>query len=104
VSPDLAVAIDVARELAWYPVCNSTCKRSSWYARRREAHVELGDRLARIRIPATASPQLRTLVTAMRRVAAASFSNRQGVAYYERRTAVLQLRGCLDEYSRRVAA
>lgn len=95
-SPQLAAALDVARELAWYPVCNAT-GRSSWYRQRQEAHAELQRRLALVgRLSVNASPQLHATVVAMRRVAAASFSNRCGPPYYERREAMLQLRGCFD--------
>jgi hypothetical protein len=98
-SPDTAAAIDIARELAWLPVCNAT-DRSSWYHRRKELHEELGIRIAKVRLSANASPQLRALITAIKRVAAASFSNRMGHPYYERKTAVLQLRGCFDSWDK----
>jgi hypothetical protein len=93
----LAAAIDVATELAWYPIANGT-RRNSWYLRRREAHAELCRRLTRARLPHHPEPQLVALLAAMRRVAAATFCNRCGPPYYARRTAVLQLRGCLDQY------
>lgn len=95
--------MDVANELAWYPVANATGK-SSWYRRRQDGHAELQRRLTSVSVPVNASPQLVALIIAMRRVAAASFSNRCGIPYYERRHAILQLRGCLDEQRREAAA
>lgn len=94
-SPELAAAIDAARELAWMPTAN--LRASLTYDERKAAHARLVARLAEVRgLSANASPELRYLVPAMRRVAACTFSNRTGHPYYERRQAVAELRGCLD--------
>lgn len=74
-SPTLASAIDVAESLAWFPIANGTGS-TSWYAARRETATELAARLRGVRIPVGASAELRLLVRAMRRAAAASYSNR----------------------------
>lgn len=98
-SPQLATAIDAARELAWFPVGNTG--RRHVYEQRREAHQDLVDALGRCRrLSANASPQLAALVEAMHRAAAATYSNRYGQPYVTRREAILQLRGCLDEWHR----
>lgn len=102
-SPRLAAAIEAARELAWLPTAN--LPGCLLYSERKESHARLVDRVAVMgALSANASPELRYLVDAMRRVAAASFSNRFGLPYYERREAVAQLRGCLDVYDRELAA
>lgn len=98
----LELAIAAAEDLAWRPTAN--LPGSVAYHDRREAHARLVEILAGLRSPRGASPELRYLVAAMRRVAAASFSNRYGLPYYERREAVSQLRGCLDVYRKAAAA
>jgi len=94
----MAEAIDVARDLAWRPIANlSSAVR---YAERRELHRRLGELLSRSRLHRDPSPEARFLIAAMRRAAAATFVNRKGLPYYERRQAVIELRGCLEAYDR----
>lgn len=97
-SPVLAEAIDVATDLAWRPVAN--LPGSLRYLERRDLHDRLVGLMVRVSLSANASAELRFLVDAMRRVARASFSNRRGEPYYERKAAVLELRGCLDVWRR----
>lgn len=98
-SPQLAIAIDAARELAWMPTAN--LPGSLRYHERKAAHARLVELLREVRgLSANASPELFYLLVTMRRVAGASFANRMGHPYYERRQAVAQLRGCLDTYDR----
>jgi hypothetical protein len=97
-SPTLAEAVDVARNLAWLPIANLS--NALRYRERRELHARLGELLSRSRLHRDPSPEARFLVAAMRRVAAATFVNRYGLPYYERRAAVTELRGCLDAYDR----
>lgn len=101
VSPALAMAIDAARDVAWRPTANCGKRRAVAYAERKEAHQRLVDALEALTgLSANASPQLRFLLAAMRRVAACSFANRMGLPYYERKQAVAELRGCLIVYDR----
>lgn len=100
-SPTLAEAIDVARDLAWRPFSNPGGNGAAMrYAERRELHRRLGELLGRSRLHRDPSAEARCLVAAMRRVAGVTFSNRYGHAYYVRRVAVLELRGALDVYDR----
>ena len=102
-SPALRAAIDAAEDLAWRPMAN--LPGSLAYTERKESHARLCERLARVTaVSANASPQLVALLAAMRRAAGCSFANRMGQPYYERRQAVRELRGCLDEWKRSVAA
>jgi hypothetical protein len=101
VSPSLAEAVDVARELAWLPIANLSSPIR--YAERRELHRRLCELLGRSRLHRDPSPEARFLVDAMRRVARATFVNRKGLPYYQRRWAIIELRGCLDAYDRAVA-
>ena len=102
-SPILAAAIAAAEDLAWRPTYNMP--GSVGYHERRESHQRLCELLGRATaLSANASPQLRSLVAAMRRAAGCSFANRRGAPYYERRQAIKELRGCLDEWKRSVAA
>ena len=94
---DVGAAIDVARELAWLPIANQPAGRT--YDRRKALHAELDDRLSQIRTPQEPD-ELRLLVIAMRRLAKASYANRCGLPYAERRQAALQLRGALDVFDR----
>lgn len=98
----LELAIAAAEDLAWRPSAN--LPGSVAYHERREAHARLVEILSGVRVPRGSSPELRYLVAAMRRAAAASYSNRYGLPYYERREAVSQLRGCLDVYRKAVVA
>ena len=98
-SPDLAAAIDAATDLAWRPTAN--LPGSLAYTERKESHDRLCRLLAGVgSLAGDASPELRYLVDAMRRVAGCSFANRRGEPYYARKRAVLELRGCLDVWSR----
>ena len=102
-SPELAAAIDAAEDLAWRPTSN--LPGSLRYHERKESAERLCERLAAVRsLSANASPELRYLLDAMRRAAGCSYANRRGPAYYERRSAIYQLRGCLDVWKRSVAA
>lgn len=102
-SPTLRAAIDAAIDLAWRPTSNMP--GSLGYHERKESAERLCERLAAITaLSANASPQLVYLVAAMRRVAGCSFANRRGEPYYVRKRAIYELRGCLDEYQRSVAA
>lgn len=92
-SPATRAAIDAAEDLAWRPTSN--LPGSLRYHERKESHQRLCDLLAHVRLSANASPELRYLVAAMRRAAACSYANRRGPAYYERRAAIYELRGCL---------
>lgn len=101
-SPALREAIAIAAELAWQPFANLSDRGR--YEERRELHGRLVEALGRTTsLSANASPELRFLVEAMWRVAHASFSNRYGMPYYERREALRQLRGCLVTYLAAVA-
>jgi hypothetical protein len=103
VSPTLRATIDAAEDLAWRPTSN--LPGSLRYHERREAHERLCERVALVRgLPRNAAPELRFLLAAIRRAAAASYSNRLGLPYYERRRAIYELRGCLDVWKRSVAA
>lgn len=94
-SPALRAAIDAAEDLAWRPTAN--LPRGARYNERTASHERLVAQLGAVRaLSANATPELRYLVAAMRRAAAASYSNRMGRAYYERREAIYQLRGCLE--------
>lgn len=97
-TPRLAEAIDVAEDLAWRPTANLPA--SVGYSERREVADRLAVLVRGLRIPSDASDELRYLVAAIRRVARQSFANRRGEAYYARKRAVLELRGCLDTYRR----
>jgi hypothetical protein len=104
VSPALAMTIAAARDLAWRPTSNLGGNRASAYEPRLEAHRRLVDALGRVTgLSANASPELRFLLAAIRRVAACSFSNRMGLPYYERKQSVAELRGCLVIYDREAA-
>lgn len=98
----LRVAIIAAEDLAWRPTAN--LPGSVAYHERKESHARLVDAVAGVRISAADSAELRYLVAAMRRVAAASFANRYGHPYYERKVAVAELRGCLDVYRKAAVA
>lgn len=75
------------------------------YTERKESAERLCERLAAVTaLSANASPQLVYLLEAMRRVAGCSFANRRGEPYYARKRAIYELRGCLDEWQRSVAA
>lgn len=102
-SPALQAAIDAAEDLAWRPTYN--LPGSVAYGERKESAERLCERLAAVTaLSANASPQLRYLLAAMRRTAGCSFANRRGEAYYERRQAIYELRGCLDSWKSSVAA
>lgn len=102
-SPELRAAIDAAEDLAWRPTAN--LPGSLRYTERKESADRLCERLAAVRaLSANASPELRYLVDAMRRVAGCSFSNRRGEPYYARRAAVWELRGCLVVWKRSLEA
>lgn len=101
-SPALAAAIDAARDLAWRPTANLGAGLR--YTERREAHDHLCELLGRVRLSANASPELRYLLDAMRRVAGCSFANRRGEPYYWRKQQIYELRGCLVVWDRSVAA
>jgi hypothetical protein len=102
VSPALCAAIDAAEDLAWRPMSN--LPRGVRYNERLASHQRLVEALGAVRgLSANASDELRYLVTAIRRAAAASYSNRMGQPYYERREAIYQLRGCLDVWKRSMA-
>lgn len=104
-SPALAAAIDAARDLAWRPTSNLGGRTAHLYRERYEAHERVLAELTYVRdLSAHAEPELRYLLAAIRRVAAASFANRAGAPYYERKQAVIELRGCLDVYDRSLRA
>lgn len=98
-SPVLRESVDLARELAWWPIANQSSPLR--YRARLELHGRLVASIDRTLAPYDAPLSLVYLIEAMRRVARASFVNRMGDPYYERRAAMLQLRGCLDVYDRR---
>jgi hypothetical protein len=93
--------IDAARELAWLPHANLPRGRVYW--ERKEKHERLVEALRNVRLPAGASIELVLLLEAIRRVAAASYSNRFGEPYMERRQAMAMLRGALDSWHRTLA-
>lgn len=95
---ELDQAIDAARELAWRPICNLSTRTS--YAARLEAHRALVDALGKVGRVAGVDDETMFLVAAMRRAAGATYSNRFGRPYAERREAIYQLRGCLDVWQR----
>jgi hypothetical protein len=90
--------IDAARDLAWQPMAN--LPGSLRYFERRESAERLVGYLQAVRRLPADELELRFLVAAARRLAACSFSNRRGHAYYERRQAARELRGCLEVYDR----
>lgn len=96
--PELCEAIEAATELAWMPTAN--LPRSRVYWARSEAHDRLVAAVARLGPVPDADAELTYLLAAIRRAAAASYSNRMGEPYYERREAIYQLRGCLDVFAR----
>lgn len=99
--PALRAAIDAAIDLAWRPTAN--LPGSLAYTERKESADRLCERLAEVRaLSANASPELRYLVDAMRRVAGCSFANRRGEPYYARKRAIYELRGCLVVWQRSV--
>lgn len=95
---ELQAVIAAAEDLAWRPTSNLA--RGDRYNERKASHERLLAALAAWsgHLSANASDELRFLVKAIRRVAACSWCNRMGLAYYERREAVWQLRGCLDVF------
>lgn len=98
--PTLRAAIDAAEDLAWRPMAN--LPGSVRYHERIESAERLRDRLAAVTgLSANASPELVCLVAAMRRAAAATYSNRCGLPYFERRQAVAELRGALDVWRKK---
>lgn len=101
-SPALRAAIDAAIDLAWRPTAN--LPGSLRYTERKEAADRLCERLAAVSLSANASPELRYLVDAMRRVAGCSFANRRGEPYYWRKRCVYELRGCLVVWQKAEAA
>lgn len=104
-SPALAASIDAARDLAWRPTSNLGGRTAHLYRQRYETHQALVHALVGVTaLSANVSPELRFLLTAIRRVAAASFANRRGAPYYERKQAVIELRGCFDVYDRSLKA
>ena len=103
--PELGATIEAGRDLAWRPTSNLGGSRAIAYEPRLESHRRLVDALAGVTaLSANASPELRFLLAAIRRVAACSFSNRMGQPYYERKQAVAELRGCLVVYDRLLSA
>lgn len=101
-SPAVRAAIDAAEDLAWRPTYN--LPGSLRYHDRQEAAQRLRDLLARVRrLASDASHELRLLIAAMRRAAAATYANRKGPPYYERKQAIYELRGCLVVWKRSVA-
>lgn len=98
-TPAVRAAIDAAADLAWRPTSN--LPGSVAYHERREAAERLCERLAAVSdLSATASPELRYLVDAMRRAARCSFANRRGEPYYYRKRTIYELRGCLVVWQR----
>jgi hypothetical protein len=95
--PALEAAIAAAEDLAWRPMANVV---GLAYGDRQESATRFRERLERARLPAGAEPELRCLVEAMRRAAECSYANRMGLAYYERRRAVAELRGALIVWRR----
>jgi hypothetical protein len=93
-SPELCAAIEAATDLAWRPTCNLAVKAS--YRARHESHERLVSAIGSVRHAVNGPPALAYLWLAILRVARCSFANRMGAAYYERKEAVRQLRGCLD--------
>lgn len=98
-SPDPAAMIDAARDLAWRPMHNLG-HASMRYAERRESADRLTRLVAEVYVGPQRDPILDCLVAAIRRAAACTFSNRCGRAYYERRQAIAELRGCLVVWDR----
>lgn len=97
----LQAAVDAARDLAWRPTSN--LPGSLAYTERKESADRLRILMAEARLPSDPGDELRYLFAAMVRVCVASFSNRRGQPYYERKRLVYELRGCLDVYDREVA-
>jgi hypothetical protein len=97
-SVDAGPVIEAAVDLAWRPTCNTSHRAA--YRGRMESHERLLEVLRSTPdLPADETP-LGYLIRAIRRVARASFSNRQGEPYNERKEAVRQLRGCLEVWMR----
>lgn len=98
-SPTLSAAIFAARELAWQPTHNLSSRQR--YQERLDAHARLTAALGHVSaLSANAGAELRFLLEAMHRVVRCSFANRKGIAYYERKQAMAELRGCLLTYDR----
>lgn len=94
--------VAAARRVAWWPFGNMST--AALYDARRSDHAALRDALVACPRPRRLTPELRAVLTAARLLAEHSGSNRFGVAYYERKAAMQQLRGALDAYDRQVAA
>lgn len=100
-SPTLRAAIDAAEDLAWRPTCN--LPGSMRYHDRQESATRFRELLAAVRrLPARAPDELRYLLAAMRRAARATYANRMGPPYYERKQAIYELRGCLLAWKRSI--
>ena len=98
-SPSVSAVVEAAVDLAWRPLANLSPPS---YGARLEAHRRLIAALRRIGPVRDPEPELAYVIAAARRVALCSFANRMGPPYYDRRAAVLQLRGCLAVWERSI--
>lgn len=89
--------IEAATAFAWLPIANLAA--GPVYDARREAHDRLVKAIAE-QTPLTWRAIPPDLGRALRRAGAVSVANRRGLPYYERRAAVLELRGALDAHRR----
>lgn len=85
-----------ARELAWWSHCNLSSP--DLYAARREAFARLRSALVGVR--QVTDEDLANVLAAARWLASCSDSNRMGQPYYQRKGAMMALRGCLAGYDR----
>jgi hypothetical protein len=96
---DVGPVIEAAIDLAWRPTINIAHRGE--YRDRIASHERLCRALRSATIPRHVEPpELADLIQAIRRAAGSSYSNRQGLPYYERKEAIHQLRGSLDVYLR----
>lgn len=89
-----------ARELAWWTHCN-IASRDLYYARQ-EAFRRLRAAISNAAVPKDEDE--RNAFEAARWLASCSDSNRMGDPYYERKAAMMTLRGCLSVIPLEVAA
>ena len=97
----VSTVIERARIVAWMPLAN--LPGGPLYRERKAAHQRLIDALAALPSREAGLDELGYAIRAAWRVGAATFSNRYGEPYAERREAMLQLRGALDVLDRKGA-
>ncbi len=91
----VAELIEAATAFAWLPLANLPA--GPVYDARREAHARFVKALAE-QPPITWRALPPDIGRALKRAAAVTVCNRRGFPYYERKSAVLELRGALDAH------